>query len=258
MLISGVVFDGITTIGSMELSTIESQVRGACFDEQSDIIAQVIQSAFSEQGFAQADVENVTLESSDSLAVPKPVTLKAEITEGPRSRFGAIQFTGNHAFSDAKLRAAFIVKRGDLYQRSKIAGSLNGIRKLYGPKGYQDLAVVPDVMFSSTGTVDLRITISEGPQYHMGELKIYAKKEISDRLASEWNLRAGTVFDGNYPQTFLDKSHSLPRDFNRQDMVLVRNCPAASMAVLLIVDQTDPGLQSPPKEVRCKKPDDSE
>jgi len=98
----------------------------------------------------------------------------------------------------------------------------------------------------------------EGPQYHMGELKVYAKREISDRLASEWALLPGAVFNGSYPQTFFDQSHSLPRDFSQKNMVIVRNCPEALVTVLLVVDQTDPGLQNPPKAVPCEKNEGNE
>ena len=258
VVISEVLVEGTSAISSGELSTIKSRIIGTCFDEDSDIIAQAIRSAFSDEGFAQADVGNVTVKASDTLAVPKTVAVKAEVTEGPRFRIGAIKFTGNHAFNEAKLRAAFPFKKGDLFRKSKFKGSFEGIRKLYIPKGYEDLALSPDVMFSSTGTVSLSVSVSEGPQYHMGDLKIYANKEIADRLASEWNLRAGAVFDGEYPNTFLDKNHSLPTESGQPNIVLVRNCPEYSIAVLLIVDQTDPGLQTPPKEVRCKKSSDSE
>ena len=107
--------------------------------------------------------------------------------------------------------------------------------------------------FRQTGTVDLRVTLSEGPKYHMGDLKVYAKKEVADRLAGEWHLREGAIFDARYPQTFIDESHSLPPEFGRQNMVLVRNCPESSIAVLLIVDQTDPGLQTIPKKSAARK-----
>jgi len=257
VVISEVILEG-ATVGSGELSTVKSRIEGACFDEQGDLIEEVIHAAFSDLGFAQASVENVTLKSGDALVVPKPVTVKADITEGPRFRIGAIRFIGNQAFSEAKLRSVFPIKKRELFRRSKIATGLDGIRKLYGPKGYYDLVFVPDVNFSSTGTVDLRITLFEGPQYHMGDLKIYAKKEVADHLAGEWHLREGAIFDAKYPQTFIDESRSLPSEFGRQNLVLVRNCPESSIAVLLIVDQTDPDLQKSPKEVRCKKTEDNE
>ncbi|HTR24241.1 MAG TPA: POTRA domain-containing protein [Terriglobales bacterium] len=255
VLVLEVVLEGVTT-GSSELLAIKSQIEGSCFDDQSDLIGDAIQAAFSDRGFAQAQVENVTLKVGDRLTVPKPVTVKAEITEGPRFRIGAISFTGNHAFSAARLRAAFLIKKGALFQHSKIASGLKRIRELYTPKGFLDLVFMPDVMFSSTGTVDLTVTIIEGQQYHMGALKIYAKKEISERAASDWNLREGAVFDGNYPQEFVDKSHSLPAEFAGQNVVLVRDCPEATVTVMLVLDQTDPGLQNPPEEVRCKKSND--
>ncbi len=258
VVISEVIVEGTVSISSTELSTIKSQLAGACFDEQEEVIGQFVRNAFAEQGFAASDVENVTLKASDALAVPKPVTLKAEVTEGPRYRIGEIKFVGNHAFSAAKLRAAFPIKRGAVFRRSKIASGLKEIRKLYSPRGYVDLAFVPDIMFSSTGTVALAISISEGPQYRMGELKVYAKKEIADRLASEWHLSEGAVFNLSYPQTFIDASHSLPSEFSSPDVLLARNCPEASIAVLLIVDQTDPGLQTRPKDIPCEKPRSSE
>ncbi len=256
VLISDVVLEG-PAISSDELLGIESQLTGTCFDEQDDVIEQFIRNAFADRGFAQAEVGNVTLKASDVLTMPKPVTVKADVTEGPRFRMGEIKFVDNHAFSTAKLRAAFPIKRGDVFQRSKIASGLREIRKLYLPRGYSDLAFVPDVKFSSTGTVALEISISEGPQYHMGELKVYAKKENADRMASEWQLREGAVFNLNYPEAFIRKSHSIPEGFSLQNIRLVRNCPAASIAVLLIVDQTDPRLQTLPADVRCEKHDGS-
>ena len=71
VLVSEVILEG-TTVGSSELSTIKSRIEGGCFDEQSDSIEEVIRAAFSDLGFGQASVENVTLKASDTLAVPKP------------------------------------------------------------------------------------------------------------------------------------------------------------------------------------------
>jgi hypothetical protein len=53
-----------------------------CFDDNGDLISEMIRSSFSDQGFAQVDVEKVTLKAGDTLSVPQPVKLKAEITEG--------------------------------------------------------------------------------------------------------------------------------------------------------------------------------
>jgi hypothetical protein len=256
VLITDVTFDGLASVGSNELSIIKSRLEGSCIDEDDDAIRLFIAGAFEDQGFAKASVDNITLKPSDALATPKPVTLNADVTEGPRFRFGEITFVGNHAFSAAKLRAVFPYKTGDLFQRSKVASGLSRIRELYSPRGYRDLRYIPDDEFSETGTVNFTIRIMEGPQYHMGELSIYAKKDIADRLATEWHLRAGAVFNLNYPESFIKKSQSLPEGFGRQNIQMVRNCPDATIAVLLIVDQTDPRLQTLPQEVRCAKSKD--
>ena len=255
VLISEVVLEGPVTIGSSELSTIKSQLAGVCVAEDDEVVEGLVRNVFADQGFARAEVKNVTLKTSDALAVPKPVTLKADVFEGPRYKFGEIKFVDNHVFSTSKLRKAFPVKRGESYRRSKIAGGLSEIRKLYAPRGYLDFTCVPAIQFSG-GTATLTISISEGPQYHMGKLMVYANKEVADRLAGEWQLREGAVFDANYPQSFADAGHSLPREVSRSDIRLVRNCPDASVDVLVIVDQTDPKLQTAPKNVPCEKSHD--
>lgn len=253
LLITDIVVTGTTSISSAELARITSKLTGACVDDDSDELEERVKSLFQDEGYFGVDLKNVETKPTDPLGVPKPVILEADLTEGPLYKLADIQFVDNHAFSATKLRAAFPLKKSDLFKRAKITGGLHGIRELYAPRGFRDLVMIPDTQFSDS-TVILTITMMEGPQYHMGKLQVFAKKDIADRLQLQWRLREGAIFDLRYPDKFIEKNASLlPDGFTRSNIQLVRNCPDALIDVRLIVDQTDPGLQSPAKDVPCEK-----
>ena len=79
--------------------------------------------------------------------------------------------------------------------------------------------------------------------------RIFGKEEVAERLKAEWGLREGAVFDFSYPTKYA--SHSgFPVD---EYIHLIRNCPSARIDVQLIVDRSDPQLQSEPGNVNCSE-----
>jgi hypothetical protein len=46
------------------------------------------------------------------MGVPKPVTLEADMSDGPQYKLAEITFVENHAFSVEKLRTQFSLRRG--------------------------------------------------------------------------------------------------------------------------------------------------
>jgi outer membrane protein assembly factor BamA len=46
------------------------------------------------------------------------------VSEGPLYKLADIMFVENHAFSSEKLRQQFPLKRGDLFERGKVASGL--------------------------------------------------------------------------------------------------------------------------------------
>ena len=84
----------------------------------------------------------------------------------------------------------------------------------------------------------------EGQQYHMGKLEIFAKKEVADRLRTEWQLPEGAVFDLTYLDKYIGRNRSLlPTGFQREHMQLVRDCRDATVDVRLPLDAMDPRSQ---------------
>jgi hypothetical protein len=113
---------------------------------------------------------------------------------------------------------------------------------------------VPDVVKSSEGTLDLIINVTEGRQYHMGTLEIFAKKELADRLRAQWEIPEGAVFDPGYVEKFIARNRSLlPADFTRRNVQIVRNCRESSVAVRFPLDWTDPRAQAVPNDIDCEE-----
>lgn len=255
LLITDFTITGTQTLSSDELTTIASELVGSCFDENSDELEERVQSSFKNRGYFSAEVKTLHIRPSDPIAVPKPVVLEADVLEGPRYTLAEIGFVGNHAVSTPALRSGFPLKKGDLFGRNKIAGGLDALRDLYLSMGFIDFTAIPDTQNLSNATVILSVSVMEGQQYHMGKLEIFGKKEVADRLRTEWQLPEGAVFDMTYLDKYIGSNRSLlPPEFQREHMQLVRDCRNATVDVRLPLDAMDPRSQSVPKDLGCDAP----
>jgi hypothetical protein len=257
-LVIDLTISGTQTLSSDELATIESELTGVCFDENSEEIQEYVKALFQNRGYFGVEIKSLHIRSSDPIAVPKPAIVDAEVLEGPQYRLGEIGFIGNHAFNEDELRNNFPLKKGGLFARDKVASGLDDLRKLYVSSGFIDLTFIPDTENFSDSTVNLSISVMEGPQYRMGKLEIFAKKEVAEKLRAEWQMPEGAIFDVTYINKYLDRNRSLlPAEFRREHMQTVRNCPDATVDVRLPLDAIDPRSQSLPKDNECDSPDSS-
>jgi hypothetical protein len=113
-------------------------------------------------------------------------------------------------------------------------------RKLSGTHGFLDWTAVPETTFGSNATVKLKISIEEGPQYHMGKLETVGDKQLAARLSADWNLAEGNVYDRTYIDQFLETNRdSLPVGFSRANAQTIQNCPDALVEVRLILDPAE-------------------
>ncbi len=255
LLITDFTISGTQTLSSDELATIESEMTGSCFDENPDEIEERVRALFQNRGYFGAVLNSLRIKPTDPVAVPKAVTVEADVLEGPRYRLAEIGFVGNHAFKADELRNKFPLKKGDLFARDKIASGLEALRDLYVSSGFIDFTAIPDTQNLSNATVILSVSVMEGRQYHMGKLEIFAKKEIADRLRTEWPMPEGAVFDFTYLDKYIGNNRSLlPPEFQREHVQLVRDCQDSTVDVRLPLDATDPRSQSVPKDLGCDAP----
>jgi outer membrane protein assembly factor BamA len=159
------IVNGTTSLDSRGLQRIRGKLIGACVDEQTDGLEQLVKDLFQNEGYYAAVVKNLDIRTVDPLAHPKTISLETEIVEGPIFKFGQVNFVGNHAFTTAELRNALSLRKGEVAKRNSIASGFDGIRKLYLPNGFGDLMFIPDDTADlGSFTVNLTLTFVEGPQ----------------------------------------------------------------------------------------------
>lgn len=252
-LVKEFTISGTGTLSSDELAHMTAQMVGDCFDDDPDDIRLEVRALFQNRGYYAVEVKNLTLNPTDPLGIPKPMTVEATVAEGGKYSVGEIEFIGNISLSTDKLRAQFPIKKGDSFEREKYARAAASLRELYGSNGFLDLTFSFDDQGYSNSTVGLKVPITEGQQYHMGKLEILAEKNLAERLRLAWQLDEGKVYDSTYVGKYIDENRDvLPSGFGRDRVEFAKDCPKALVAVRLTVDGE--GVQSEPmKDVPCEK-----
>ena len=252
ILVTDFTITGTKALSASDVAGMGGDFIGACFNDDSEELEERVRAEFQNRGYFKADVKHISFKADDPLGSPKKVTMEADVDEGPLFRLNQITFLENHAFSTDELRAAFSLKKGDVFSRRKVASGLEGVRKLYGKQGYLDMYCIPDTRFSAGA--DLIVTMNEGPQYHMGKMEILADKTLADRMQLAWKLREGVVFDWTYIDKYIGENHDLlPGGFGRQEVKLGKNCPDAVVDVRMTVEDKDAASRAPMKDVPCEK-----
>ncbi len=111
------------------------------------------------------------------------VDLIFAINENDKSKISAIEFVGNNAFSDSRLRdemttteSNFLswLKTSDVYDPDRINADLELVRRFYLSKGYADFRVVgSEVNFSEPDNAFvITVTVEEGPVYRFGKVDV--------------------------------------------------------------------------------------
>jgi outer membrane protein assembly factor BamA len=253
ILVTDFIISGTQTISATDVARMTTAFIGSCFDEDSEEMGERVRASFQDRGYFKVEVKSLRVKPRDPLGVPKPVTLEAEVSEGLRYRLGEIAFVDNHVFDADTLRREFALKTGEVFERDKIAGGLEGLRRLYGSSGFLDYTAIPETRFDSNATTSLIITFEEGPQYHMGKFDIVAAKEAAARLRAEWKLAEGAVYDATYINHYLDDHRDLfPVGFSRENVQRFQNCPDALVEVRMVIDPAEEQSPPEPKNVPCE------
>ncbi|MGC1107519.1 MAG: POTRA domain-containing protein [Candidatus Acidiferrales bacterium] len=136
---------------------------------------------------------------------PNAVAVTVPIDSGPAYVWGGVAWNGNHAYTASDLDAlvtATGLTAGQPVDGNKIVAMWQSIRAAYGHRGYIDATVEPKETFDDTShRASYQVNISEGDQYHMGNLVLTGISiDAERRLRSAWHIPQGQVFD----QTFCD------------------------------------------------------
>ncbi|MGH9854165.1 MAG: POTRA domain-containing protein [Blastocatellia bacterium] len=116
-------------------------------------------------------------------------------------------WTGAQAMSSRSLDAAIELKPGDLADGPKIDTGLQAAYIVYRKLGYVTLQMDPKPVFDDVNRrIALNVTITEGPQFRMGNFIVNGVSEnVVLVLKGRWALKTGDVYDASYLDDFIKK-----------------------------------------------------
>ena len=145
------------------------------------------------------------------------VDLIFEITEGPVTGVRAINFIGNEAYSDSRLRSEIVTRQSrlwrffssnDNYDPGRLEYDRDLLRQFYQNNGYYDFRVTSAVAELTPDQKDFYITmtVDEGRQYYFGEVKVETALEKLDAnaLRRAVPIQTDSLFRGDSIEDTID------------------------------------------------------
>ena len=171
---------------------------------------------------------------------PPTVVVHVSIDPGAAYTWGGITWTGNTALSPAELNALVPFKPGEPTDGTKIQALWITVADAYGHKGYLDAMATPTPQFDDQmHRVNYTVSVSEGPQYKMGNLVLSGLSlEGERRIRGAWTIAQDAVFDESFFNAFLDHGAKesfvgIPYDYERIDHFLDKNPSTGVVNVML-------------------------
>lgn len=139
---------------------------------------------------------------------PQSVVVIVPITPGAQYAWGGVVWNGNHAYTTSDLNAvvqAAGLSIGQPADGMKILALWQSVNIAYGHRGYLDATVTPAEVFDNAARRAVyHVQISEGQQYHMGNLVLTGLSiDAERRIRKAWRIPQGQIFDRAFFNYFL-------------------------------------------------------
>ena len=174
-------------------------------------IETVLREMMAEKGFTNAEVKHAITSVAGG---PKLVNVTFSIGEGPKLKIREVEFVGNTAKSDGTLRRKMKdnkppnpfwgwITRGGTYQEAKFEADADLVLSYYRNEGYlraqigqPEVETLEDSEDGETRWIRLRIPVTEGPRYRVGEFSIAGNTIVkSEALAPLFEIEKGEWFN---------------------------------------------------------------
>lgn len=202
-LLNQVVFNGNRKIKDDKLVLLVKSAPQSPYSEaaiEADI--QAIRRAYADIGRSDVEVTTQTVPVGDGR-----INLAFVINEGGRTKIDQIDFEGNNAYSDFRLRAVIATKesgmfsfltRRDIYSEDKLRADEEALRQFYYNKGYADFRVLSSnaTLDPQTNTYVVTFQVDEGERYDFGPITVESTVDGVDaeELRSLTESREGKVY----------------------------------------------------------------
>lgn len=142
---------------------------------------------------------------------PTFVDITFTISPGIQYKISRWEWSGNKEISTDALQPLLHVQPGRIANTVELEKDLHAAQELYGSRGFVTASIQANAEFDdAASTVAYKLTVNEGPVYHMGELQFRGiDNNLTARLRAAWRLRQGDVYDASYLKEFLPKAQKL-------------------------------------------------
>jgi outer membrane protein insertion porin family len=188
-------------------------------------IETVLREMMAEKGFTNAEVKH----SINAVAGgPKLVNVTFNVGEGPKLKIREIDFVGNTAKSDGTLRRKMKdnkppnpiwgwILRGGTYQEAKFETDADLVQAYYRNEGYvraqignPEVETLEDSSDGKTRWIRLRIPVTEGPRYQVGEFTIAGNTVVkSEGLLPLFDVKKGDWYNEKEIRDGLTKAREI-------------------------------------------------
>ncbi len=159
---------------------------------------------YQEKGYLKA---KVTLDTKPDTSSINTVNMLVYIDKGSKIKIKDINFEGNKAFGDKKLKKVLKKTKKRLYGRfwkkskyieADFNEDLENIVTSYSEKGYRDARVLDhSLTFNDNNTISLDIKVEEGKKYYFGDLRFLGNTRYTDaQLQSILRIEKGDTYNG--------------------------------------------------------------
>jgi outer membrane protein insertion porin family len=184
----------------------------------------ILRNLMAEKGYQFAEVKSNVEELPGG---PKIVKVTFDVSEGPKVKVRSIDFVGNSAFSDGKLKGkmketktqwflSWITGRGT-YQEAKFEEDAELVETFYREEGYiqarvgqPEIRTLEDSDDKETRWVELRIPVTEGQRYRLGDVTFDGNTIVkTDFLRPLLKTKSGDWYTEKDVKKFFEKAREV-------------------------------------------------
>jgi outer membrane protein assembly factor BamA len=156
-------------------------------------------------------VKQPSAENEDGPRNQTVVDVTFAVTPGRQYKLKSLEWSSNRVFPIETLQKMVRAEIGQPANTVRLADNLKDIQRLYGSRGFIACTIKTEATFDdAAGTVAIRLDLSEGDIYHMGELEFRGlDNSLMAKLRNAWKIRFGEVYDSTYLSEYLPAAQKL-------------------------------------------------
>ena len=181
----------------------------------------LIKEHYAEKGFRTCEVD---VKITNDTVYEQCVNVTFDIDRGPKVRVGVINFEGNEAFDDKRLRRTFkkTHQKSILFfqNRKLLKDEYENDKELlldfYNSRGYRNATILKDsVYYIDEETLGIDIEVSEGNKYYIRNINWVGNSVYpTDQLATMFGVQSGDVYD----KKSMHKRLGIGKEMNPEEM----------------------------------------